>query len=118
MERRSPIGRLRSALFDELRHNMLPYWVEHAVDEEHGGFVGQIRQNGERVRDAAKGSVLNARILWTFAAAHRLLGGDRFRVLAERAYSYLTQHFWDPVHDGVFWTVDSRGNPLETRKQT
>jgi len=97
---------------------MLPYWVENAVDEENGGFVGQIRQNGERVRDAAKGSVLNARILWTFAAAHRFLGDDRFRELAERAHSYLTGQFWDPVHGGVFWSVDHRGHPLETRKQT
>ena len=58
------------------------------VDEENGGFVGQIRQNGAVVRDTPKGSVLNARILWSFAAAHRLLGNDRFRTVAERAYSY------------------------------
>jgi mannobiose 2-epimerase len=96
---------------------MLPYWVENVVDEENGGFLGQIRQNGERVRDAPKGSVLNARILWTFAAAHRLLGDDRFRELAERAHSYLAGHLWDPVHGGVFWSVDNRGYPLETRKQ-
>jgi len=97
---------------------MLPYWVENAVDEDHGGFVGQIRQNGERVSDAAKGSVLNARILWTFAAATRLLGRDRFRELAERAHTYLMKHFWDPVNGGVFWSVDNTGHPLKTHKQT
>jgi mannobiose 2-epimerase len=110
--------RLRSALLDELQHRMLPYWVEHTVDEEHGGFVGQIRQNGEPVRDAPKGSVLNARILWTFAAAHRQLGDDRYGELARRARSYLMDYFWDPAHGGVFWTVDHVGDPLETRKQT
>ncbi len=114
----SPLRQLRSDLLDELQHRMLPYWVENAVDEENGGFLGQIRQNGERVRDAAKGSVLNARILWTFAAAHRLIGDDRFRELAERAHSYFTEQFWDPVNGGVFWSVDNRGSPLETRKQT
>lgn len=118
MELASPIRQLRSALLDELQHRMLPYWVENTVDEEHGGFVGQIRQNGERVRDAAKGSVLNARILWTFAAAHRHLGDERFRELAERAHAYIAAHFSDPVYGGVFWTVDNRGHPLETRKQT
>jgi mannobiose 2-epimerase len=97
---------------------MLPYWVENTVDEENGGFLGQIRQNGEPVCDAAKGSVLNARILWTFAAAHRRLGSDRFRELAKRAHSYLTERFWDPVHGGVFWSVDHMGQPLETHKQT
>jgi len=118
MERPSPVSRLRSALLDELQHRMLPYWLENSVDEELGGFVGQIRQNGERVRDAAKGSVLNARILWTFAATHRLFGDGPFLKLAERAHSYLTEHLWDPVHCGVFWTVDNRGYPRETRKQT
>jgi len=97
---------------------MLPYWAENTVDEEHGGFVGRIRQNGERVRDAAKGSVLNARILWTFAAAHRVFGDERYRELAARACGYLTAHFWDPAHGGVFWTVDAASRPLEARKQT
>ena len=97
---------------------MLPYWVENAVDEDHGGFVGQIRQNGERVSDAAKGSVLNARILWTFAAAHRLLGGNRYREIAERAHTYLMEHFWDPDHGGVYWSVTQKGHPLKTHKQT
>jgi mannobiose 2-epimerase len=110
--------RLRSALLDELQHRMLPYWVENTIDEEHGGFVGQIRQNGEPVRDAPKGSVLNARILWTFAAAHRLLGDDRYGELAKRAHSYLMDYFWDPAHAGVVWTVDHKGDLLETRKQT
>jgi mannobiose 2-epimerase len=118
MERPTPMLRLSSALRDELQHRMLPYWAENTVDEENGGFLGQITQSGEPVRDAAKGAVLNARILWTFAAAHRLLGDERYWELARRALSYLTGQLWDPVHGGVFWTVDHRGNPLETRKQT
>jgi mannobiose 2-epimerase len=118
MELPTSMSQLSSALLDELRHRTLPYWIENTVDEENGGFVGRIRQDGERVRDAAKGSVLTARILWAFAAAHRLRGDERCRVLAERAHSYLMERLWDPVHGGVFWTVDHTGNPLETRKQT
>lgn len=96
---------------------MLPFWVENVIDEAHGGFVGRIRQNGERVPGAPKGSVLNARILWTFAAAHRVLDHDRFRELAERAQVYLMEQFWDSDHGGVFWTLDYAGSPLATRKQ-
>jgi len=62
--------------------------------------------------------VLNARILWTFAAAHRRLVDERYREFAERARSYLMGQFWDPVHGGVFWSVDHMGQPLETHKQT
>ncbi len=113
----SSMLRLRSDLLDELQQRMLPYWAENTIDEDNGGFLGRIRQDGAPVHDAAKGSVLNARILWSFAAAHRLLGADQFRELAERAHSYLADHFWDPDHGGVFWTVDGKGSPLETRKQ-
>ncbi len=118
MERPVSLAQLSGVLLDELRHRMLPYWVDNTVDEENGGFVGQIRQDGERVHDAAKGSVLTARILWAFAAAHRLLGDGRFRELADRAHAYLMQRLWDSVNGGVFWTVDQNGNPLDQRKQT
>ncbi len=113
----SQLSRLRSELHHELLHRMLPYWVENAVDEENGGFAGRIRQNGEWISDAPKGAVLNARILWTFAAAYRVLADERYRELAERAHAYLMTYLWDPVHEGIFWTVDSGGHPLETHKQ-
>ena len=118
MESALPLEQLSAALSDELRNRMLPYWIESTVDEEHGGFVGRIRQDGEWDRDSAKGSVLNARILWTFSAAYRVLKETRLRELAERAHTYLTNQFRDPEYGGFFWTVDRRGNPLGTHKQT
>lgn len=117
MEAISMTSRLKGEMLDQLTRRMLPYWAEHAVDLANGGFLGQIRQNGVPVPDAAKGSVLNARILWTFAAAYRELGVDAYADLAGRAFDYLQRYFWDPVEGGVFWTVDGSGSPLQTRKQ-
>src|SRR5690606_8535835 len=37
---------------------------------------------------------------------------------AVRAYRYLIQYFLDTELGGFFWEVDSRGNPLNTKKQT
>lgn len=101
----------------ELTEHILPYWAERTVDDVHGGFVGRIDGHDRLVPDAPKGAVLNARILWTFAAACRALGTDRWRAEADRAYAYLRAHVRDPEHGGVFWTVTAEGAPLDTKKQ-
>ena len=108
---------LADAARAELVDHILPFWADRAVDDERGGFVGRIDGHGRLVPDAPKGVVLNARILWTFAAAARVLGTDRWRALADRAYDALRQ-FQDPEHGGVFWMVEAGGTPRDTKKQT
>lgn len=109
---------LRRELYHELTGRVLPFWAKHTLDPVHGGFVGQIDHFGTPQPEAPKGVVLNARILWTFSAAHRLLEGDAYRQEADRAFVYLITHGWDPENEGVFWSLDYRGEPLDTRKQT
>ena len=59
------------ALQNELEA-ILSFWMQHTVDEENGGFVGQINNGNKIVSEAPKGSVLNARILWSFSAAYKI----------------------------------------------
>lgn len=96
---------------------ILAYWVTNAPDEEHGGFIGRISHNGKRYPEAVKGSVLNSRILWTFSAAYRYTEKPVYLKLAERAYLYIRDYFYDPTHGGTYWTVNAGGRPQETRKQ-
>ena len=110
-------GALACELRVELTERILPYWLEHAIDSEHGGFFGRIRQDGVVVSYSPKGAVLNGRILWTFAAASRVIGNAGYRRAAERAYRYVVEQFVDPVHGGVYWSLDHLGRPLETTKK-
>ena len=48
----------------ELRSNILPFWLRHAIDEEYGGFRGQITNDLAIDPRSAKGVILNARILY------------------------------------------------------
>ncbi len=115
-ERLSALG---AAAERELREDILPFWAERTVDRERGGFYGWISNDLQVDRQAAKGSVLNARILWAFSAAlGRWPGEPLYRELADRAYEYVLGHFWDEKHSGLVWLVDSRGEPLDARKQT
>ena len=111
------IYQLRSELEKELRENILPWWMEHTPDREHGGFAGEISGENRVVDRATKGSVLNARILWTFSAAHRMFGDAAYLDMARRAYDYIVDHFVDPEYGGVYWEVDHQGNQTNPRKQ-
>ena len=101
-----------------LEDNILSYWMEHAVDTAHGGFIGRIDGHEKPYPDAEKGAILNARILWAFAAAYRVLNKPEYLQMAMRAKRYIMERFVDPVNGGVYWSLDCNGRPLETKKQT
>ena len=107
---------MRTAMERELVDRLLPFWMEIAVDDYRGGFVGAIEADGTLDLDAPKGSILNARILWTFSAAYRVVGDERLRQVADRALTYFVSHFVDPSYGGVFWMVDADGRPIDDRK--
>ena len=107
---------LRSELSSELTERILPYWMEHAIDNRNGGFVGLVAADNVRRYDAPKSSILNARILWTFAAANRVLRDSAYQPFAERAAAYVSAHFIDPIHGGVYWMTDAHGAVVDDRK--
>ena len=101
-----------------LEANILSFWQERMVDYQQGGFYGRIDGYNVLHPDAEKGAVLNARILWTFSAAARVLNNTPYRILAARAYDYLMQRFMDREQGGVYWSLNADGTPLDTKKQT
>ena len=111
------VRKLKEEMQCMLTGNILPFWMNHMVDSEYGGFYGRISGTGERVPGASKGVVLNARILWTFSSAYRLLHKDEYLKMATRAKQELITHFYDHEYGGVFWSVCEDGSPLDTKKQ-
>jgi cellobiose epimerase len=97
--------------------SILQYWMCYTVDEQQGGFYGKVDNDNSFYTDAPKGSVLNARILWTFSAAYNDSNEPRYLEMADRAFQYIVDHFVDNKYGGVFWSVDSAGRPLDTKKQ-
>ena len=114
---RTEIQHLKQEARHVLTENILPFWTDKMTDAENGGFIGRISGNGEVFADAPKGAVLNARILWTFASAYRLLGNAGYLQTAKRAKEYLITKFFDKKFGGIFWLLDSKGNPIEPKKQ-
>ncbi len=111
------INQLRNEMRSELENNILPFWMNKMEDNEEGGFYGQITGEDELKPEASKGAILNARILWTFSSAYRLLKKPEYLKTATRAKRYLIDRFYDPEYGGIYWELDYKGNPLDTKKQ-
>ena len=107
---------LKREVQEVLQKNILPFWLK-MQDMENGGYYGQMKGNGTIVKDANKGGILNARILWSFSAAYRVLGNPEYLQAATRAKDYFVEHFIDPIYGGTYWELDYKGNPIDTKKQ-
>lgn len=107
---------LSDSLLRELTDNILPYWMDRMVDPA-GGFYGRRDGNDRLDSSAPKGAILNARILWSFAAAYRLTGTSAYLQMAIRAKRELLDHFYDHEYGGIYWSINPDGTPSDTKKQ-
>ena len=141
------VATLKAEMQDVLTRNILPFWLDKMQDQEHGGFYGRMDGHMQLHPEAEKGAILNARILWSFSAAYRVLS-EKLRMKSEesatatpspnamaaansslftlhsslleaatRAKDYILDHFIDPEYGGVYWSLDYKGQPLDTKKQ-
>lgn len=100
------IGDLKQEMQEVLTENILSYWMRRMIDEEYGGFYGRVTGMDELTPEAVKGAILNARILWTFSAAYRLLDKEEYLTIARRAKSVIIDYFYDQEYEGVYWALD------------
>lgn len=114
---RTIVARLRTEVEEVLTTNILPYWMEKMTDRQNGGFYGRISGREATMPEAEKGAILNARILWTFSAAYRLLHKEEYLETATRAKREIIDRFYDKDFGGIYWSVDAAGCPSNTRKQ-
>jgi mannobiose 2-epimerase len=121
---------LRKEMQDVVVNNILRFWLDKMQDRENGGFYGRVDANEVLHPEAEKGAILNARILWSFSAAYRVLSSletlenldnleplEDYLAAATRAKEYFIDHFIDHEYGGVYWSLDYKGNPLDTKKQ-
>lgn len=114
---RNKLKILKAEVKEELVSNILPFWMTKMIDSQDGGFLGRIDGYGRVQEDADKGCVLNARILWTFSSAYRILKNPGYLKTAEISKNYLLNHFFDKEFGGVFWLLDHNGRMKDGKKQ-
>jgi len=108
---------LKQEVREVLEYNILRFWIDRMQDKVNGGFYGRIDNKNRLHADADKGAILNARILWTFSAAYRVLRKPVYLEMATRAKCYFIDHFIDKEYGGIYWSLDYKGQPKDTKKQ-
>ena len=68
-------------------------------------------------RTQPKGLIVNSRILWAFSAVHQAYPEKLFHQMADRAFDYVMNRFWDAQYGGAFWRVDDAGHVLDDSKK-
>ena len=111
------VAQLKQEIVQDLTENILPFWASQSPDPS-GGFYGTLNFDGTPGAGAPKGGILNARLVWTFSSAYRLLKDEKYLRLADRAQRYFLDHFIDSEYGGSFYTVTADGAPLDMRKIT
>jgi mannobiose 2-epimerase len=102
---------------EHLFGHYLPFWCGPALDREQGGWMGWLSNDLQPDRSQPKGLIVNSRILWAFSAVHRLRPEPLYAGMAERAFEYVMNRFWDAEHGGAFWRLDNAGRVLDGSKK-
>jgi cellobiose epimerase len=97
--------------------NILNYWRNNTIDEKNGGFIGEIDSGERKNPDAAKGSVMYGRILWTFSAAYPVTQNLEDFKMAKRAFEEIKTKFYNPEQEGIYWSINADGTPNDTKNQ-
>lgn len=100
-----------------LEDNILRFWAEKMRDPR-GGFYGRMDGHNVLHPEAERGAVLNARLLWSFSAAYRVLHKPEYLEAARWTKDYIEAHFLDREFGGCYWSLTADGTPLDTKKQT
>ncbi|WP_163134581.1 AGE family epimerase/isomerase [Agarivorans sp. Alg241-V36] len=107
--------KLKQAVAQELEQNILEYWLK-MMDVKHGGFYCFADFDGCIDSEHKKSVLLHSRILWSFAAAYRVLPNDKYLAAAEHTYNFIIEHALDREHGGMYWMLDAQGQPCDKQK--
>lgn len=102
---------LKELYLNELKNEVLPFWMKHSLDHSVGGYYTCLGRHGE-VYDTDKFIWLQARQVWLFAYMYEHLeANDTYIEIAELGASFLAKYGHSDTYDW-FFSLTREGNPL------
>ncbi|MFH5833666.1 AGE family epimerase/isomerase [Halalkalibaculum sp. DA3122] len=96
---------------DTLLNSVIPFWENHSIDEEYGGYYSCLDRDGT-VYDTDKFIWLQARQVWTFSMLYnRVESRPRWLEIARTGYEFLKKHGRD-TEGNWYFSLTRRGEPL------
>jgi N-acylglucosamine 2-epimerase len=101
----------RCALLDDV----IPFWLRHGLDREHGGFLTALDRDGALL-DSDKSVWFQGRGAWTFATLYNTIEArPEWLAAAQSGVDFLRRCCFAP--DGkLYFTVTREGRPLRMRR--
>ena len=100
---------------DTLLEDVIPFWLRHGMDREHGGILTCLNRDGS-VYDTDKSVWFQGRAAWMFATLFSTVEPRREWLDAARScIEFLRRHCFAP-EGKMFFTVTGEGRPLRMRR--
>lgn len=109
------IAQLRDIYHQELFDRVIPFWLNHSLDHEHGGQFNSLDRDGS-VFDTDKAMWLQGRAVWMFSKLYNEVEQrDEWLEAAQHIYEFMIENGFDD--DGrMFFSVTRDGKPLRKRR--
>ncbi len=105
------ISAYRRIYRNELFDSVIPFWLNHSIDREHGGYFSCLERNGT-VFDTDKFAWMQGREIWMFAKLCSTYGTrPKWLAAAKSGVDFMRQHGRAPNGD-FYFALDRRGNAL------
>lgn len=96
-----------------LLRSVLPFWLEHGMDNENGGIYTGLSRDGSLI-ESDKSVWFQGRALWTFSTAYMKYKDPQYLKAADSLVHFLEEHCFDS--DGrMFFRVSADGRPVIKR---
>jgi mannobiose 2-epimerase len=118
MIKSAEIEKFSEQVGEHLFGHYLPFWCGPALDPKNGGWMAWLANDLQPDRSKPKGLIVNARILWAFSAVYRVRPEPIFKTMAERAFDFVMNKFWDAKNGGAFWHLNDEGSVIDDSKKT
>jgi mannobiose 2-epimerase len=102
---------------DALQLKILPFWLDHASDQQEGGLLGRLDRQGNPIPPGNKSVVLIARSLWSFSEAYRRYPEPAYQKVAAECLRFLREKMWDRESGGYYFLVTREGRVIDSSKQ-
>lgn len=100
---------------DALLGDVIPFWLRHGLDRDHGGYLTALNRDGSLL-DTDKSIWFQGRGAWTFATLYNTVEQNpEWLDAAQSGIDFLRRHAASP--DGkLYFTVTRDGRPLRMRR--
>lgn len=100
---------------DTLTEDVMPFWLRHGLDREHGGMLTALDRDGS-VLDTDKSIWFQGRAAWMFATLfHTMDRREEYLEAAGSCLDFLDRHGHD-AEGKLYFSVTREGRPLRMRR--